>query len=119
MSKELFRVRDYLEHILDAIGRIRRYTQGISESDFLDNEQLQDAVLRNIEIVGEAARNIERAHPEFAEKHSDVPWEDVYLMRNRICHGYFSVDLEIVWQTVVRYIPELEQQIQSLKTGDS
>jgi uncharacterized protein with HEPN domain len=55
MSKDLFRVQDYLEHIFVAIGRFRRYTQGITESDFLENEQLQDAVLRNIEIVGEAA----------------------------------------------------------------
>jgi len=80
----------------------------------LENEQVQDAVLRNIEIIGEAARNIESNYPEFASQHSDVPWEDVYLMRNRICHGYFSVDLELVWKTVLRNIPELEQQIQSL-----
>lgn len=115
MSKDKLRVPEYLEHILSAIQRIRRYTQGMTESAFLENEQAQDAVLRNIEIIGEAARNIERSHPEFAAQHSEVPWEDVYLMRNRICHGYFSVDLEIVWMTVQRYIPELEQQIQSLK----
>jgi uncharacterized protein with HEPN domain len=57
---------------------------------------------------------IERSDPEFSAQHSDVPWEDVYLMRNRISHGYFSVDLEIVWQTIQRSIPELEQQIQRL-----
>jgi uncharacterized protein with HEPN domain len=115
MSKDKLRVPEYLEHILAAIQRIRRYTHGMTESAFLEDEQVQDAVLRNIEIIGEAARNIERSHPEFAAQHSEVPWEDVYLMRNRICHGYFSVDLELVWMTVQRYIPELEQQIQSLK----
>lgn len=115
MSKDKLRVHEYLKHILAAIQRIRRYTQGMTESAFLENEQVQDAVLRNIEIIGEAARNIERSYPEFAAQHSEVPWEDVYLMRNRISHGYFSVDLEIVWMTVQRYIPELEQQIQSLK----
>lgn len=117
MSKDQLRVPDYLEHIHAAIQRIHRYTDGMTESAFLENEQVQDAVLRNIEIIGEAARNIERSSPEFVALHSEVPWEEVYLMRNRICHGYFSVDLEIVWHTVQRYIPELEQQIQRLKLG--
>ena len=114
MIKDTLRVPDYIEHILAAIQRIRRYTHGMTESEFLENEQVQDAVLRNIEIIGEAARNIERSYPEFAAQNSDVPWEDVYLMRNRISLGYFSVDLEIVWQTIQRSIPELEQQIQKL-----
>jgi uncharacterized protein with HEPN domain len=116
MTKDTLRVPDYIEHILAAIQRIRRYTHGMTESAFLENEQVQDAVLRNIEIIGEAARNIERTYPEFAAEHSDVPWEDVYLMRNRISHGYFSVDLEIVWQTIQRSIPELEKQIQRLNS---
>jgi uncharacterized protein with HEPN domain len=115
MSKDQMRVPDYLEHIYSAIQRIQRYTHGMTELEFLENEQVQDAVLRNIEIIGEAARNIERSDPEFVALHSEVPWEEVYLMRNRICHGYFSVDLEIVWHTVQRYIPELEKQIQDLK----
>lgn len=115
MNKNRLRVFDYLEHILAAIQRIRRYTYGMNESTFLDNEQVQDAVLRNIEIIGEAARNIERSYPEFVALHPDVPWEDVYLMRNRICHGYFSVDLEVVWKTVQLYIPELGRQIESLE----
>jgi uncharacterized protein with HEPN domain len=115
MNKDQLRIPDYLEHILAAIQRINRYTHGMTELDFIENEQVQDAVLRNIEIIGEAARNIERASPEFVALHSEVPWEEVYLMRNRICHGYFSVDLEIVWHTVQRYLPELEKQIEDLK----
>jgi uncharacterized protein with HEPN domain len=109
------RVPDYLEHILAAIQRINRYTHGLTESAFLKSEQVQDAVLRNIEIIGEAAKNIERSDPEFVALHSEVPWEEVYLMRNKISHGYFSVDLEIVWHTIQRYIPELEQQVLTLK----
>lgn len=115
MSKDQLRITDYLEHILCAIQRIRNYTHGMVETSFLENEQVQDAVLRNIEIIGEASRNIERADPVFAAQHSEVPWEEVYLMRNRICHGYFSVDLEIFWHTVQHYIPVLEQQVQSLQ----
>ena len=116
MSKDLLRIPDYIEHMLAATQRIHRYTLNINETDFLENEQIQDAVLRNIEILGEAARNIEGSYPEFASQHPEIPWGDVYLMRNRICHGYFSVDLEIVWKTVRLYIPELERQIQNLKT---
>lgn len=68
--------------------------------------------------IGEAARNIARNHPDFAALHAEVPWEDVYLMRNRVAHGYFSVDLEIVWRTVQRDLPELERQVLRLKQDD-
>ncbi len=108
------RAPDYLAHIIQAIQRINRYTEDMSEVEFLENEMAQDAVIRNIEIIGEAARNIERHHPHFAAQHPDVPWEDIYLMRNRVAHGYFSVDLEIVWKTVQTDLPELESQIRVL-----
>lgn len=71
---------------------------------------VQDAVIRNIEIIGEAAHNIDKHHPKFASEHPIVPWEDMYWMRNRVSHGYFSVDLEVIWNTIQRDIPELEQQ---------
>ncbi len=104
-------VRVYLEHMLQASERIRRYSEDMTEPAFLENELVQDAVMRNIEILGEAARNIQRHFPSFAADHADIPWEDIYWMRNRLSHGYFSVNLEIVWRTVQRDIPELEQQI--------
>jgi uncharacterized protein with HEPN domain len=119
MSKDSLRVPDYLGHMLQAIQRITRYTEGTAELAFLENELVQDAVMRNIEIIGEAARNILRHHPDFAAQHSEVPWEDIYLMRNRVSHGYFSVDLEIVWKTLKRDFPELEQQILKLSSQNS
>lgn len=97
--------------MLEAIQRINRYTRDMTEALFLENELVQDAVIRNIEIIGEAARNIGRYRPEFSGQHPDVPWEDIYLMRNRVSHGYFSVDLEIVWKTVQCDVPELERKI--------
>ena len=115
MVEDPLRVTEYLGHIAKAIERIGRYTAGLDEAGFLGDELVQDAVIRNIEIVGEAARNIERQHPRFASRHADVPWEDIYLMRNRVSHGYFSVDLEIVWKTVTRDIPELAGQIARLR----
>ena len=108
----------YLDHVLLAIRRIARYAKAMTEEGFFANEMGQDAVIRNIEIIGEAARNIARHHPDGAASHPEVPWEDVYLMRNRVAHGYFSVDLEIVWRTVQRDLPELERQVLRLKQDD-
>ena len=118
MSEGTLRVLAYLDHILLAIRRIGRYTKTMTQDGFCANEMAQDAVIRNIEIIGEAARNIARHHPDFAASHPEVPWEDVYLMRNRVAHGYFSVDLEIVWRTVQRDLPVLERQVLRLKQNN-
>lgn len=115
MKKDELRVPDYLSHILQAIDRINLYIEDMDEAAFLENVLVQDAVIRNIEIIGEASKNIECHHADFAAKHPDVPWEDVYLMRNRVSHGYFSIDLEVVWKTIQRDIPEFAQQIRSLQ----
>lgn len=77
MSKAL-RVPDYLSHILCAIERIDRYTTGMDEAGFLNSELVQDAVIRNIEIIGEAANNIQQVAPAFAARHSDIPWQVMY-----------------------------------------
>ena len=114
MNKKALRVPDYLSHILDAIRRIQRYTRGKSQAAFIADEQLQDAVVRNIEIIGDAARNIATHAPEFAQQHPGVPWAALYAMRNRVSHGYWAVDLMVVWQAIQRDLPDLEVQIQSL-----
>jgi len=108
------RVDDYLDHILQAILRIHRYTEDLTEVAFLQDEKTQDAVIRNIEIIGEAAKNVERSHPNFVTQHGEIPWSDIYLMRNRVAHGYFSVDHEIVWATIQADLPELAAQIRAL-----
>lgn len=107
-------VADYVGHMLQAIQRIKRYVAGMDQGGFLASEEKQDAVIRNIEILGEAANNIRQRYPDFATKHADIPWDDIYLMRNRVAHGYFSVDLEIVWKTIQSDLPELEQSVGSL-----
>lgn len=108
------RVVDYIEHMLDAIGQIERYVEDISEAVFLDDRKTQDAVIRNFEILGEAANSIEKHALEFAAAHPEVPWGDTYRLRNQVAHGYFKVDLELVWQTVQRDLPELKFQLIAL-----
>jgi len=109
--KKSLRVPDYLGHIVQAIDRIERYTADIDEAGFLASELVQDAVIRNIEIVGEAANNIQREAPAFAVAHASVPWQVMYAMRNRVSHGYHAVDLQVVWTTVRDDLPALRDQI--------
>jgi uncharacterized protein with HEPN domain len=107
------RLIDYLRHVLGAIERIDRYTVDLTEAAFLgkDKELVQDAVIRNFEIIGEASHNIEKRFPEFVVAHPDLPLIDAYDMRNALAHGYFCVDLEMVWSTVRNDLPQLHQYI--------
>ena len=86
----------------------------MSEVAFLENDLVQDAVIRNIEIIGEAARNIERNDPAFTAQHAEIPWAVIYAMRNRVAHGYFKVDLEIAWKTIHQDLPELAREVDRL-----
>ena len=107
------RLVDYLGHILQAIERIERYTEDMSEVAFLDDEMTQDAVIRNFEIIGEASHNIEVNFPEFAQANPELPLAFAYQMRNAVAHGYFKVDLEIVWKTLSNDLADLCRQVQS------
>ncbi|MDL2354934.1 MAG: DUF86 domain-containing protein [Pseudomonadota bacterium] len=108
------RVHDYLEHIQHAIERIQRYTKTMDEVAFLQHEMAQDAVIRNIEIIGEASNNITRRDPNFAAQHDEIPWAVIYAMRNRVSHAYHKVDLEIVWNMIQNDLPQLHRQIVNL-----
>lgn len=114
MSRIELRVLDYLEHAQQAIERIQRYTRDMDEASFLQSELVQDAVIRNIEIIGEAANNIKKCDPDFAEKHGEIPWTVIYAMRNRVSHAYHKVDLEIVWKTIQGDLPSMHRQVVAL-----
>jgi uncharacterized protein with HEPN domain len=115
MSKDdILRIQDYLEHILEAIERIELYLEDTDEVSFLNDIKTQDAVIRNFEVIGEAAHNIERHHARFAAAHPEVPWIVIYAMRNRVAHGYFRIDLELIWKTIHNDLPELHAQIRNL-----
>jgi uncharacterized protein with HEPN domain len=109
------RVRDYLEHIAEAIQRAMSYVQSVPSLEaFRTNQQVQDAVVRNIEVIGEAVNKINSAAPQFIQQHPELPWAQMRGMRNVAIHEYFFVDLEIVWKTVRDDLPKLKQQIEAL-----
>ena len=101
----------YLEHVMDAIGKIEEYITGIDEAKFKSTSLIQDGVIRQIEIIGEALRNVSR---EFREKYSYLPWDDAIGMRDKLIHWYFGVDWEIVWDVVINEIPKLKEQVKKL-----
>lgn len=114
MSRDQQRLVDYLMHIVEAIDRINRYIEGMNAQGFLNNQLVQDAVIRNLEIIGEASRNVEKHYPLFASEHSELPLSSAYQMRNAIAHGYFKVDYAIVWKTIQADLPTLYQQVQQV-----
>ena len=85
----------------------------MDELGFLQNEMAQDAVIRNFEVIGEACRNIERDHADFVAAHPELPLSFAYEMRNALAHGYFKVDLGIVWKTVENDLASLHQQVRT------
>ena len=114
MSRDSQRLVDYLSHILEAVERIASYTEDMDESAFLNDRMVQDAVLRNLEVIGEASNNIEKRFPEFAQAHPELPLASAYQMRNAVAHGYFKVDNEIVWRTIQRNLPGLSEEVVNL-----
>ncbi|PEN12557.1 DUF86 domain-containing protein [Longibacter salinarum] len=89
--------RVYVEHIMDAIHQIEEYTRGVDRQTFEENRMLQDATVRQIEIIGEASRQLSES---FRRRVSEVPWRAVIGMRNRLAHDYLNIDLEVVQNDV-------------------
>lgn len=101
----------YLRHILDAIAKTQSYLLDIDAASFLANSLVQDGVIRQIEIVGEAARHLSA---ELRSQHAQVPWADIAGMRDKLIHDYFGVDLDKVWLTAVEDLPVLQEQVVSI-----
>lgn len=101
----------FLKHILESIEWIEKDTKGMSKDDFLQNVPIQDAVIRRIEIIGEAIRNLPS---ELKKEKADVPWQDIMDMRNKIIHEYFGVDLGLVWEVVKKDVPELKDNVKKI-----
>lgn len=106
----------YLRHILDAILRIDQYLQGIQEEEFFRNHLVQDGVIRQLEIIGEATKQISQ---KSREKHGHIPWKDIAGMRDKLIHDYFGVDIEQVWFTAKNDIPTFQKDIEEILKSTS
>jgi len=102
---------DYIDHMLEATRLARSYVEGLDKDGYLADKKTQQAVILNILVIGEASTQMLEKHPEFAARHPEIPWAKMRGMRNRMAHGYFDANLDIVWETVQQALPELEAQL--------
>ncbi|MBI1869479.1 DUF86 domain-containing protein [Candidatus Gottesmanbacteria bacterium] len=109
MSKRALKL--YLEDIISSIKNIGDYIKGMAFEEFIHDRKTVDAVVRNLEIIGQAARNIPQ---EVTVKYHDIPWREMVSMRNKVLHEYFGVDIEILWKTIQEDLPGLKEKIKGL-----
>jgi uncharacterized protein with HEPN domain len=98
----------YIDHILDCIRKIKEFSSGLTLKDFKTNELVQDAIIRNIEIIGEASKKISK---DTKQTYHKIPWKEIAGMRNKLIHDYLGVDVIVVWKTIHQDIPALEKLI--------
>ncbi|MCX7925372.1 MAG: DUF86 domain-containing protein [Fimbriimonadales bacterium] len=111
MSERHWRL--FVHDMLDCIGKIYQYVQGLSYDEFAQDSKTLDAVFRNLEVIGEAARRIP---DEVQEQFPEVPWAQIIALRNRLAHGYFAIDEAIIWNIVQNDLPELETRLKTILT---
>jgi uncharacterized protein with HEPN domain len=102
----------YVEHILDCIRKIKEFSDGLSIKEFKANEMVQDAIIRNIEIIGEASKRISK---DTKQTYLNIPWKEIAGMRDKLIHDYLGVDVTVVWKTVHQDIPTLEKLISEIE----
>lgn len=109
------RLPDYLEHMQQAAADACAFVDGARRSDFLEDKRTQQAVIMSLIIIGEAATKVMDSYAEFTQTHPEVPWRSMRGMRNRIAHGYFDINLDVVWDTVQTALPQLLKQLPAVR----
>jgi len=105
------RLLNYLDHVAGAARQACSYVDDMDEAAFLADTRTQQAVILNLVIIGEAATRLLQGYEAFLERHPQIPWRSMKGMRNRIAHGYFDIDLGVVWETVQTALPPLLEQL--------
>lgn len=111
----LSRLGEYLDQMLTAANDARRFVEGMSKEDFLADKRTQQAVVMSLVIIGEAAARIMDRHSEFVAGNPEIPWRGMRGMRNRVAHGYFDVNLDVVWDTIQTALPDLLSRLEGLR----
>ena len=101
----------YLQDIAEAIDRIQLYLEGVARDEFETNQMRLDAVIRNLQIIGEAVKKIPDS---IQKKYPNIPWREIAGLRNRVTHAYFNVDINIIWDVVQSELPILKPQVQRI-----
>lgn len=111
------RLPDYLDHMIEAAQQVCAYLEGMGKEDFLDDKRTQQAVILNIVIIGEAATKLLKDYEPFLDRHPAVPWRSMKGMRNRIAHGYFDINLDVVWETAQTALPQLLLRLPAIRAA--
>lgn len=105
------RLADYLEHMQQAASDACSFVEGLDKTDFLKDKRTQQAVIMSLIIIGEAATKVMDGYAQFTQAHAQLPWHSMRGMRNRITHGYFDINLNVVWDTLQTALPDLLMQL--------
>jgi len=105
-------LQEYIDDILTAAEKIERFTEDMTYESFVADEKTVDAVLRNFEVMGEAAKNVP---PDVRQEYEEMPWTEMAGMRDKLIHGYATVDLEIIWTTVETEIPKIIPRLKEVQ----
>ena len=104
-------IKLYLQDIWESTLAIEEYTQNLAEEEFYSNRQVQDAIIRRLEIIGEAVKNID---DDFRNKYPQIPWKKIAGMRDKLVHHYFGVDLDKIWEVIKKDLPILKEEVEKI-----